>query len=467
MKSRKIIKQCTLFILILVFIYGIYYCWISIPVATGYGAKILCSAIFVSGRSEAEVKTQELNFTPLNIASYRVDYKDSSVTCSLYGLGKRKAIYRNGLGATLLNDFPESEVRAQKFRLPVAPNLNTDTIAWPMGDKLADSFPGDIDSLQLSRAVNTFLTELDSVDPIRTRALVVVYKNQIVAERYGAGFDKNTPLNGWSMTKSITSALTGILVRENKLDIDSASPVPEWSKMDDSRHQITPKHLLQQVSGLQFQEVYSKSSSATIMLFQKGDMGAYASSLPLRYTPGLKFYYSSGNSNMISRMIRHSVGEDNYHAFPYEKLFYKVGMFNTILEPDASGTFVGSSYCYATARDWARFGLLYLNEGVANGDQVLPRGWVKQSVTPSAVEENDRYGFQWWLNAGKKTEQQYRVFPTLPADLFYADGYEGQNVFVIPSKHLVVVRLGLTRKRHYGEEVFLKSLIESIRQTGD
>ena len=138
-------------------------------------------------------------------------------------------------------------------------------------------------------------------------------------------------------------------------------------------------------------------------------------------------------------------------------------MYSVVLEPDASGTFVGSSYCFATARDWARFGLLYLNDGVFNGQQILPVGWVKQSVAPSSAAEQGQYGFQWWLNTGEKDHPENRLFPLLPEDLFFADGFEGQNLFIIPSKKLVVVRLGLTRKRNYGEEEFLVALIRSIR----
>ena len=197
-------------------------------------------------------------------------------------------------------------------------------------------------------------------------------------------------------------------------------------------------------------------------------MGAYAASLPLKHPPGTEFHYSSGNTNILSRIIRHVVGDDDYYAFPYEHLLYKLGMYNTVLEPDASGTFVGSSYCYATARDWARFGLLYLTNGSYNGQQLLPIGWVEQSLTPSSAARRGEYGFKWWLNAGEKNRPSNRLFPTLPPDLYYADGFEGQNIFVIPSKKLVVVRLGLTRKRQYGEVEFLEEILNAItsRESG-
>ena len=444
-------------------LYAIYYCWISFPVATGYGAKVLCSAVFVSGRNENDVRAQELEFVPLNVASYKVDYKDSSVTCTLFGFAKRKAIYRKGLGATLVRELTEDRIRSQRFRLPIQPSLQTDTIPWPLGDKLADTLPEGIDTIRLKNAVTDIFSEPDTLNRNRTRAIVIIYNNQIIAEKYSPGFTRNTRLTGWSMTKSVTSAITGILVKENKLKVDMLAPVPEWKNADDPRHQIRLLHLLQQTTGLKFEEVYSKSSHATRMLCQEGNMGAYAASLPAKYPPGERFRYSSGNSNILSRVIRSTLGDSVYHAFPYEHLFYELGMYSVVLEPDASGTFVGSSYCYATARDWARFGLLYLNEGRVNGKQLLPEGWVKQSVSPSPVAERGEYGYQWWLNAGEKDHPENRWFPTLPTDMFFADGFEGQNVFVIPSKRLVVVRLGLTRKRQYGEEEFFGKIIASVR----
>lgn len=462
MKRKTIVRRFFLFALLLLLLYGIYYCWVSFPVATGYGAKVLCSAIFVSGRSENDIKSQELEFTPLNYANYEVNYKDSSVTCSLFGFAKRKAIYRKGLGATVVNELSEKQIRSQSFRLAARPSIKTDTIPWPMGDKLVEGFPSGIDSVRLAKAVTNIFYETDTLNPNRTRAVIVIYNNQIAAERYAPGFTRDTRLTGWSMTKSITSAIAGVLIKENKLNIDSPAIVPEWSDSKDLRYPITVRHLLQQTSGLEFEEVYSKSSNATRMLCQAGDMGAYAASLPLKHPPGTQFHYSSGNTNILSRIIRQAVGDSHYHAFPYEHLFYKLGMYNTLLEPDASGTFVGSSYCFATARDWARLGLLYLNDGSFNGQQILPIGWVKQSVTPSSVTEQGEYGLKWWLNAGEKNHPENRKFPTLPPDLFYADGFEGQNVFIIPSKKLVIVRLGLTRKRQYGEVEFLEEVIRAI-----
>jgi CubicO group peptidase (beta-lactamase class C family) len=326
---------------------------------------------------------------------------------------------------------------------------------------VADTIPAGLDTAALRSAINDVFIERDTAHLIRTRAVVVVYKGQLAGERYAPGFGRDTRLLGWSMAKSITGALTGILVGDGKLRVEAPAPVPEWNDPNDPRHAITLADLLQQCSGLKFEENYTKSSDATKMLFERADMGGYTASHPLKDTPGRVWYYSSGNSNILSRIIRQTVGEESYHAFPYERLFYKVGMYHAVLEPDASGTFVGSSYMYATARDWARFGLLYLGDGVYNGERLLPEGWVKSTTTPAPAARRGQYGYQFWLNAGAKGNAEDRLYPHAPVDLFCADGFEGQNVFIIPSRQLVVVRLGLTKGK-FDADKFLEDVLLCI-----
>ncbi len=422
------------------------------------------SAIFVSGRNEKDVIAEDLNFFPLKYAKINVNYEDSSVTCSLAGMATSKAVFRKGLGTTLVNGFSEEEILAQRINLPAAIAVNTDTLAWPMGDRITDSFPSCVDSAAVAAAVSRMFANnnTDTAATNITRALIVLYNGRIIAEQYAPGFSKNTRLTGWSMTKSITSALIGILVKDSRLKIDDAAPVPEWKDEKDPRHAITIRHLLQQTSGLDFEEVYDRSADANRMLFVEGDAAAFTAEHPLKNKPGTDFRYSSGNTNILMRVIRQTLGDANYYAFPYDRLFYKTGMRNTVLEPDASGTFVGSSFCYATARDWARFGLLYFNDGHSNGEQLFPAGWVKASATPSAAAEKGEYGFQWWLNVGAKNNPADRPYTGLPRDMMYADGYEGQNIFVLPSDKLVVVRLGLTRTAHWGESELITDILKSI-----
>ena len=189
-------------------------------------------------------------------------------------------------------------------------------------------------------------------------------------------------------------------------------------------------------------------------------MAAYTAKLPLRYEPGTVFNYSSGNSNILSRVIRQTVGEKDYAAFPYDSLFHKINAYSFLLEPDASGTYIGSSYSYATPRDFARFGLLYYNNGKWKDEQILPGNWVKESVQPSSADKLKHYGYQFWLNGFDKNNPTKRWYPDVPADMFFADGYGGQDIYIIPSKKIIVLRLGL---HVIDENKFLKEVIAAIQ----
>jgi CubicO group peptidase (beta-lactamase class C family) len=463
MKIRKFLFRGFLLIIVLALASVIYYLCNALPIANGFGAKLLCSAVFVAGRQPEDVMRQDLSSWPFNIQRFSVDLNDSSTTSSVLGLFKRKAIFRKGLGATLISELTEKDIRSQTIVRPVEPPAGLDSVYWPMGDRLKDSFPAEIDRSKLESAMDYVFAEPDSTHPVRTRAVVVLYNGEIVGERYAPGFNRNSRLLGWSMTKSITGALTGILIKRGLLKVNDPAPVPEWKDPADPRHAITLKDLLQQCSGLKFVEDYTHPSDATRMLGRRADMGGYTASHRLRNTPGTDFYYSSGNSNILARIIRQRLSSSEYYRFPYEQLFYKCGMYSMILEPDASGTFVGSSYSYATARDWARFGLLYINDGVFNNERILPEGWVKESVEPAAAAEKGEYGFQLWLNAGQKNKPANRMFPSAPTDMFYAAGYEGQHVFVIPSRKLVIVRLGLTQGKRYDADGFLARTLAALR----
>jgi CubicO group peptidase (beta-lactamase class C family) len=296
----------------------------------------------------------------------------------------------------------------------------------------------------------------------RTRAVLVVYKDQLVAEKYAQGFNEHTMMYGWSMAKSITSALIGTLVKQGKLNIIQPAPVPEWRNANDPRHAITIQNLLQQSSGLNFIEDYTKASDVTNMLYKEDNMAAFTANHKLAAAPGTVFSYSSGNSNILARIIRETVGEKNYAAYPFNALFYKIGMYHTLCEPDASGTYVGSSYIMATAPDYARFGLLYLNDGEWNGQRILPEGWVRQTVTPAVSNKEKKYGYQFWLNGVQLNDSSNRLFPDVPADMFYADGYAGQFIFIIPSKQLVIVRLGLTLDKSFDANAFVKSIVDAV-----
>ena len=461
---KKIILRSLLVIIILALAWGIHYAWLSFPIISGFDAKQVCTCIFVSNRTKESIDTDEMSQYPFSIAKYEINMQDSSVIASVFGFAKRKAIYRKGIGCTLINDFTEAQIRSQNFSIPPPPMANRDSIPFPYGDKISDTIPSNINTAKLNAAVNAAFTESVANKKQRTRAVIVVYDGKLIAEKYAPGFTKDTKMYGWSMAKSVGSALIGTLVEQGKLDIKKPAPVPEWSNINDPRHAITVEDLLHQMSGLDFLEDYTKASDVTNMLYKKGDMAAFTASHPLAHTPGTVFNYSSGNSNVLSRIIRQTVGEKDYAAYPFNALFYKVGMYNTLIEPDASGTYVNSSYVNATARDYARFGLLYYYDGVWNGERILPEGWVQQTVAPPASNKLKNYGYQFWLNGFDANNPAQHVFPAVPADMFYCDGFAYQGIFVIPSKKLVVVRLGLTLDKSFDTNAFLKSIIDAINQ---
>lgn len=454
---KKWIKRIMFLVLLSVIGYAIHYTWFAFPIISGYSAKNACSCAFIQGRTKEHITKEELGSFPLSVGDIEINYSDSSVTGSVFGAAKRKAIFRSGFGCTLVNEVSEAALRAQVF--PSMPaTQQSDTATWPAGDQLITTAASFNKSTLDSAVAIAFHAEYNS-KPALTRALVIVHRGNIIAEKYAPGYNRDSKFLGWSMAKSVTSALIGILVKEGKLRVAAPAPVAEWAAPGDPRNKITLEHLLQQRSGLRFVEDYASFSHATNMLFNKGDMAGYVAGLPLKDEPGSRFYYSSGNSNMLSGIIRRTVGEKEYVLFPYKALFQKTGMHHTLLEPDASGTFVGSSYIYASARDYARFGLLYLNDGVWNGERILPEGWVKQTVTAPAVFKRQHYGYQFWLNGWEENNAAEREYPALPGDVFMADGYGGQRIFIVPSKELVIVRLGLNK---FDEHAFLKRLVEAL-----
>jgi CubicO group peptidase (beta-lactamase class C family) len=425
----------------------------AVPVGTAYFAKVLCSAVFVSGRPAEDVLAVDLAIdNPIvDFLEVDVDGERRQVSASFRGYFENTAVHRDGLGCTLAIGVTPDELRSRTLDGPrPAPR------PWP-GDEEdqedqeteGDEDGAGIDMQRLRRAVDGAFEEPDPDRPRRTRAVVVVHDGELVAESYAPGFDAGTALAGWSMTKSVTNALVGILVAQGRLDVHTPAPVPEWQGADDPRGAVTLDQLLRMSSGLDFDETYGDpGADVQQMLFRRPSAAAFAAAMPLRAAPDGEWSYSSGTSNIVSRIVRQTVeaaGED-YWSFPRRALFGPLGMTSATFEPDASGTFVGSSFCFATARDWARFGLLYLRDGVWDGERILPPGWVGYSTTPTPLS-NGRYGAHLWLNAEPSGSGSERRWPSLPADLFMMSGYEGQWVYVVPSKQAVVVRLGMTQDR--------------------
>lgn len=429
-------------------------------VGAGYGAKIAASSMFVAGRSRESIDSgRELDHIPF--VKWKVNYDNDSVTAWI-GPIRRIAVRRPGLGTVLL---PSGVTDASGFLAPANDQTghDDDPRLWPMGDLLDKSDEHD----KLASIVNSAFNEPTN-DPEQQRgirAIIVVHDGQIVAEQYAKGFDRHTPLIGWSMTKSIIGALTGILVGQGKLDIHAAPVLPEWSEPGDPRSTITLDHLLRMSSGLKFGEVYEEPlSDVCRMLFTTDDAGGFAASRRLEADPNTVWKYSSGTTNIISKVLRNSVADDAaYHAMP-RHFFDRIGMRHAVIETDPSGTFVGSSLGWATARDWARFGMLYLHDGVWQGERVLPEGWVEYCRTPTATSPNGEYGAQWWCNAGAVAgDTETRPRPGLPADYYAARGFQGQSVSIFPSQNLVVVKLALSSPIDpFDEESFLADVLSAV-----
>lgn len=457
---RKLRSVIGIFLLFIVVIAGLA-TYFFFPIMTGFSAKTGWSCVFNSGRSLEEVATNELSVFPLDLTRVTINKKDSSATASVLGLAVKKAIYRKGLGCTLINHTNEQALRNTRFVPTQFTAVNMDTVAWPLGNKDMFSTEHMYDSSVLNKGFDYAFTKEGRKNLYGTRSIIVVHHGKIIKEQYLNGFTADMPQTGWSMAKSITNALIGILVKEGKLSINQNNLFEEWTK--DDRKNITLGNLLNANSGLAWKEVYSFPSPANKMLYEEDDMPKYARGFPLEEKPGTHFKYSSGTTNMLSGIIRQKAGEE-YYNFVHDKLFARIGMNSAVMEADAGGTFVGSSYCFASARDWARFGLLYLNDGLVNGERILPEGWVTYTTTPASGALMGEYGAQFWLNAGEPGNPKHRTYIDVPTDCFFAEGYQGQQVFIIPSYDVVIVRLSLQTSPRFNENKFLAEVLRAIRK---
>ena len=284
------------------------------------------------------------------------------------------------------------------------------------------------------------LLKQDNQDGLDTRALLVLQGGRLVAESYADEYDQHTAFLGWSMGKSLTAILLGTLEQQGKLDVNEQNLFNDW--LQDERADIRIRDLLTMTSGLDFDETYAPGSDATRMLFTSPSASEVAMESALHKSPGHHFSYSSGTSNLLARLLFERVGgtaQANVDYF-YQALLVPLGLSSTVFEPDASGVFVGSSYIYANARDWSKLGQLLLNDGVWNQQRLLPEGWVARATAPNSSDNDPRYGYQFWLNGGGDDLR----WPNLPQDTFAMNGNRSQMVVVVPSRDMVIVRLGWT-----------------------
>ena len=421
-------------------------------IAAGYGAKTACSAVFLSKRDLADVLREDLQAVPG--LTVELDRERRTVRARVGGC-ERTAVFHEGLGSVLL---PDDSPLVFPTLPPRAPREEVDS-AWPLGEAC-----GETKLARLDAALRDAFSEPDPKRPRRTRAVVVVHRGCLVGEQYAPGLGPATPLLGWSITKSVVNALIGILVGRGSLDVHQPVHVPEWPE-GDPRARLTFDVLLRMSSGLRFWEQYlNPLSHVTSMLFHHPGAAAYAATFPLVADPDTRWSYASGTANLLARALRERLGGDHakYLAFP-RTLFDRIGMHSAQVELDASGHFVGSSFSYATARDWARFGQLYLQDGLWNGERVLPEGWVAYTRRPTPTAPLGEYGAHFWLNAGAPRNRAASIYPRLPRDAYFARGHEEQSISVIPSREAVVVRLGQTTdRRAFDLEDFVAGILEAL-----
>ncbi len=447
---KKFFKILGLAALLFLVYFG-YTTYPKLDLISGFSAKSITSGHFIDNRGQDLIEKGDNDIEMITLASNKIDDKGKFVTSSVYGLKERKAIYREGLGATLIND--DFDV-SKPYEVPKRTKLDNN-LPFPYGNKEPkDSAFANVDYTKLNAAVaNAF--DAKGQKAKRTRSVLVIYKDKIIAEKYDTGFNKDSKILGWSMTKSITSALFGILQKQGKIEVSKPAPIPEWAK--DERSKITIANLLNMNSGLEWEEDYNKISDVTKMLFLDADMSQAQLNKPAQFKPNSHWNYSSGTSNLLSGILRRQFKtHQEYLDFWYSALIDKIGMSSMLVETDMAGNYVGSSYGWATTRDWSKFGLLYLHKGNWNGEQILDESWVKFTATPTNTSYG-KYGAHFWLNASGK-------FPDVPKDMFYCSGYQGQMVAIFPSHDLVIVRMGLKEDPEFDFNGLLSGIVGSLKK---
>jgi CubicO group peptidase (beta-lactamase class C family) len=410
----------------------------AIRVATGVVAHNVCSKTFVSGLDPQTVFTETIARDGLRrlrlVLRFHVDRTARAVDASVVGLLASHAVFHDGLGCVLLHGskepyIPKSDIDA--LRVPKSPPLLAE-IAGP--DIVQPSHPA------LKAALDHAFEEPAEPPFRRTKAVVVVHDGKVIAERYADGIGVDTPLLGFSMTKSVVSALIGIMTQQGLTSPSLPAPVPEWRGQNDPRREIEVEHLLRMTTGLALDETNSGFDPSSQMIYLHDDMAGFAVNALAVAPPGTRWHYSSATTQILARAIRDAVGgPEQTLAFAWRELFNPLGMRNVTLEFDGSGTLQGSTYMLASARDWAKFGLLYLNDGVVGGKRILHEDWVDFSA--AATLDSD-YGAGFWTNRSEHPDAKGRVRSGIPRDAFFASGDLGQRIVIMPSQHLVVVRLG-------------------------
>jgi CubicO group peptidase (beta-lactamase class C family) len=428
-------------------------------IVAGYRALFTCSAYFFAGRPLEEIEQVEL-FDTLEYSFPRplIDETRQLVAASDAAGNTQIAAYRDSMGCTLLpphwgiGDVP----RLPYVAYPDAPDVSG--LNFPEGDRV------DIGRDGMHRDFRVLRDLLDRAfgsssygEGVVTAAVIVVSGGEIVAERYRPGFGVRRGYRTWSTAKSITAALIGIAAYKGLLDLDAPAAVPEWQYPGDPRQKITYKQLLWMSSGL-----YSGGNNTYAVYFGGQDVVSAITTTELEAAPGSRWKYANNDSMLLLRALRHLLGNDLlYLRFPYDELLHRIGMYQTRMETDHLGNFVGSSQVYTTARDLARFGLLLAGDGVWNGERLLPEGWVEFSRTAAParpVEEGVRgYGAHFWLMDS---------MPAIPRGTFTTAGNKGQYVTIVPQHDLVIVRTGVDPLgKSWSQERFVADIVSLLDGT--
>ncbi len=424
----------------------------ALQVATGNVALTLCSEVFVSGLPADLVYAQSLAPNPgLRLLGpllrHKIDRTHRAVDATWAGLFASRATYRGAAGCRLTyGESPKPAV------VVTPPSLRRDALAGPS--------PVQTDNPALIAALDHVFVEPAHPPHRWVRAVVIVQHGKIVAERYAPGVAVDTPLLGYSASKTAINALVGVLVRHGRLDVTAPAPVAAW-KDGDPRRAITLDNLLRMTSGLRVEERDTGFDPTSRMMFIEPDMAAYAASRQLKAKPGERFEYASPNTLIAAAIVRQQVGGSRADVlnFARRELFDPLGMRGVVFETDAAGTPIGSTRMLAPARDWARLGLLYLHDGVADGRRILPEGWVAYSTRATLGSD---YGAGLWTNDSENANARGRVRGGMPRDAYFASGRLGQRIYVMPSQDLVIVRMGATWSEDFDIEGDLRLIREAI-----
>ncbi len=421
---------------------------------SGAASQVICSGVFVSGLAPEEVYHAQLRPEPGMWAvdwalRYRVDRTMREVRVDIAGAFPRRSVFRDGRGCTLISGGAPEALRRAVPEPALLPDIAGPAVVAPQ-------------DTMLRAAIDAAFAEPGAEGSRATQAVVIVHDGRVIGERYAPGAGVDTALDGHSLAKSLVNTLVGVLVRQGKLNVHVRAGAPEWVT-NDPRAQITLDNLLRMDAGFDFDEGKG-ASTAGLMWFTQADTAHFAAMQPLVSSVGREWHYSSGSYAILSRVLRDQIGgPQQISDLAHREILDPLGMRDVTIEFDQAGAMMGANAVYASARDWARLGLLYLQDGVIGGHRILPEGWVRYSTTPTP---DSGYGAGFWLNRVNTPVPKWKFpwgLPGVPSDAFMGRGYLGQWIVVVPSENLVVVRMGFS----HGGAGEMSSVAKLVRETID